>query len=667
MPATTADPQEIKPAHLEIPRAVRAILRPPEDLRVSEWVERYRRLHDRDAAEPGPFSFEKIPYMLEPTDAFADPGVRSIVLIKASRCSGTELINNIAAYSIDARPMPCIYVLPRADDVEEEFKGRLKRLIEASTKLAAHIPGGNWATEEAITLDTMTVMAAAATAAGDFIRRTSGLNLFDEVDNCAAFAGRLGDIWTLLEDRLTTYGYRGKQVGVSTPTVTEGAGWKAWLKSDQRRYWCPCPRCGHYQILQFDQLKLAPGHEDQRDPERIEFEQLARYLCENPACGALLPESEKLWMTARGLWVPACQKVTTPLDIASKELVERAHFRAGAQRYVPPLTGEKPIGWRRGYWCDATVSPWRTFSAFLAKFFATKDDPPQYRVFWNGWRALPWQEAAQSTDAADLRPKVELGHPPEVIPDRAVVLLGYADVQASWLYYNLWAFGPGEEAWLIRHGTAADFEEFESIALGTQYPYADGKGSLACRFIGYDSGYRTARVYERWIARPAEVIVTKGQELLSSGEVWKPSNVEYYPSGKRNPVGVKLYHLNTAFFKEKVNGLFKKPGDGPATLHLHKQTAQAYLDQVTAEHYVYRRPKKKARGKWVWEPKSEGKANHYLDCLVGVFALADIKNCRHLASREVFEAMKSQPAGSSSADTRGTRMPDGRRFLSTQR
>ena len=232
--------------HLEVPAGVRSVLTPPEDLLPHRWVEKYRRLHEKDAAESGAFSYDKIPYMVEPTDAVADASVRSITLIKASRCSGTELINNVAAWSIDCRPMPAIYVLPRADDVEEEFKGRLRRIVEASPQLAAHVAGGNWATEEAISLDSMTIMSAACTRAGDFIRRTSGLNLFDEVDNCSeeAMKSRLGDVWSLLEERITTFGHRAEQLGVSTPTTTEASGWKAWEASDRRKYWCPCPRCG---------------------------------------------------------------------------------------------------------------------------------------------------------------------------------------------------------------------------------------------------------------------------------------------------------------------------------------------------------------------------------------------------------------------------------------
>jgi hypothetical protein len=138
---------------------------------------------------------------------------------------------------------------------------------------------------------------------------------------------------------------------------------------------------------------------------------------------------------------------------------------------------------------------------------------------------------------------------------------------------------------------------------------------------------------------------------------------------RENPHSIRPFHLNTGFFKEKCHGLFKRPGDGPGTLHLHRETTQAYLDQITAEAYVYRKPKKgRGRGLWCGEPKAEGRANHYGDTLFGAFAIADMKNCRTLPKREVLAARLSQlrqqqqkPAGG------GVRMPDGRSFLATQR
>ena len=111
------------------------------------------------------------------------------------------------------------------------------------------------------------------------------------------------------------------------------------------------------------------------------------------------------------------------------------------------------------------------------------------------------------------------------------------------------------------------------------------------------------------------------------------------------------------------------PRRRPGTPHLHRETSQAYLDQVTAEHYVYRKPKKgRGKGKWSWEPKAEGRANHYGDTLVGVFAIADMKNCRTLPAREVLAARRSALAGQAKAPAAaGVRMPDGRSFLAVSR
>ena len=196
----------------------------------------------------------------------------------------------------------------------------------------------------------------------------------------------------------------------------------------------------------------------------------------------------------------------------------------------------------------------------------------------------------------------------------------------------------------VRHGTAQDFDEVERLAFDTTYAYEDAETNkaeaLSCSWLGYDTGYRTSEVYDRYLARPGEIILTKGWETLP--EKWKPSLVEYYPSGRKNPHAVKLWHVNTGFFKEKLHGLYKRPGDGPGTLHLNRQTTQA-LDQAIAEHYVYRRPKKgRGKGKWTWETRSEGKANHYGDTIVGAFAVADMKNVRGLATREVLAAERSQ-------------------------
>jgi len=656
-----------------LPDSVGAILRPPEEILVTEWVERHRVLSDRDVAQPGPFRYDYTPYWIEPTNALTDPTVGTVTILGPSRCGKSEVLKNVLAYSIDRRPLPAIYVLEREKDIKEEFSGAIRRMIECSPKLASHIRGSNWASDESLVLDTMTVLAGQATTPSDFLRRTSGLNLFDEVDNCEAQAKseRLGSIWTLLLERITTFEHRGKQYGVTTPTLNDGAAWVAYEQSDRRRYWCPCPYCGTYQVLRFENIVLIPGHEEERNPDIVENKNLARYRCEHPDCGGLIANPDKYWMTQRGIWVPACQVIAGRLNVDDPSEVAQSHFRIPlADRFVPKLSGKPPITRNRGYWTDVAISPWRTFSQFLAKFFKTKDNRKDFRVFHNTWRALPWKETTQSADWSELRKKLVGSHSPSLIPCRAVQLLAYADVQDNWLWYGIAAFGPGEECWIVQYGQAESFAEVEKLCLDTPFAYEDNPDlKLTCDLLGFDSGgHRTYESYDRWRMRPDRILLTKGDDQHTGGEKWRMSLLERRLNGERMPTGIKLFRINTGIYKEKLFALYARLGDGAGALHFHRETSDDFLKQATAEEYVRLNNKKRSKPTYGWRLKSDGMPNHMLDVLVGLYFMADRANSRLLPTRDVMLANASRPmtlSGPSGAG--GIRKPDGRPWIPGRR
>jgi hypothetical protein len=57
--------------------------------------------------------------------------------------------------------------------------------------------------------------------------------------------------------------------------------------------------------------------------------------------------------------------------------------------------------------------------------------------------------------------------------------------------------------------------------------------------------------------------------------------------------------------------------------------------------------------------------NHHFDVLVGIYGIADMKNCRLLPAREVVEArlnqMNAKSAAGADGSATGVRTPDGRR------
>jgi len=70
---------------------VLAGMKPPDDLTVTEWAEKNRRLSTEASAEPGPWRTDRTPYLREPMDAFTDPRVRRIVMVAALIVQVTSL------------------------------------------------------------------------------------------------------------------------------------------------------------------------------------------------------------------------------------------------------------------------------------------------------------------------------------------------------------------------------------------------------------------------------------------------------------------------------------------------------------------------------------------------------------------------------------------------
>lgn len=606
MTATTDD----MPTIYELPSCVLDRLRPRDNLSVSQWCDRYRYLDSKFTAEPGRWDTARVPYMREILDAFADPTVGSIVWLKCARVGGTEFLNNALAYSVDMRPMPILYVLPKETDVRDEFSGRIRSIFTNSEELTKHIPAGTWATAESLHLDTLSIHGGWASSPDTLIRRTIGVGIFDEIDNCQAQAGRLGNTWKMLGERLATFGYRAKQIGVTTPTDEDGTGWKLYQASDRRQYHMPCPHCGTYQVLKLASLKWPEG----ATADEVELDLLAQVVCGD--CGTLIDQDYQRWMVERGLWVPACQQIVGRLDVDDVDQVDAA--AAIKDRWTPKLKGDSPRTRHRGYWSNSFVSPWRTWSQIAAEFLRAKEDPEKLRVFVNSWLGEPWQNAVEAPDESWLLPKLNAAtHDEGEIPSAVRVLLCSADVQQDRIYFNIVGWGPQMASWRIKHGEVATFEELYDVAFRQPLPLIhDPSLRMHCYALSIDARHRTDEVHV--FARQPGVAALFGWERRA-----KPverSNIA--PRGATEPRWI--WNVHTTLFKSKLARMMKAPLDGPNAWHLHRQIGEEYMKQVTAEHFVLSTDKKTGRKKWTWKLKSSGRPNHLFDTEVYQLALVEI-------------------------------------------
>jgi phage terminase large subunit GpA-like protein len=269
-------------------------LEPPPKQTVSEWADANRRLSPEASAEPGEWRTDRAPYQRGILDALSpnSPHER-VVFMSSSQVGKSECLNSFIGYIIDRDPGPTLVVLPRVEDGEAWSKDRLAPMLRDTPCLQGKVadvrsrdsnnrilhkrfPGGS-------------ITIAGANSPAGLAMRPIRYVLLDEVDRYPASAGTEGDPVSLAVKRSSTWWNR-KIFLASSPTAKGASRIEAWwLRSNQSSFWLPCPECGAYQVLMWEQLEWPEGQPD-----------LAQYRCEH--CQALIPPHRKPWMLARGEW-----------------------------------------------------------------------------------------------------------------------------------------------------------------------------------------------------------------------------------------------------------------------------------------------------------------------------------------------------------------------------
>jgi phage terminase large subunit GpA-like protein len=235
----------------DILRTWRRGMRPDPDLTVSQWADQHRWLSSRASAEPGRDRTARTPYLREIMDALSPshPAQR-ITFMKAAQVGATEAGNNWIGFVIHHAPGPMLAVLPTVEMAKRSSRGRLDPLIEESAALRERVKparsrdAGNSMLSKEFPGGIL-VLTGANSATG--LRSMPARYIFlDEVDAYPASADEEGDPVSLAEARTTTFAHRRKVFMVSTPTIRGLSRIeREYEASDQRRYFVPCPHCGH--------------------------------------------------------------------------------------------------------------------------------------------------------------------------------------------------------------------------------------------------------------------------------------------------------------------------------------------------------------------------------------------------------------------------------------
>ena len=230
-------------------------MRPPENLTVSEWAEKKRRLSPESSAEVGPYRVSRTPYLREIMDAFTDPKVRRLILVSSSQVGKSELENNIIGYIIDQDPSSILFIHPTTIDAKEYSKLRIAPMLRDTPVLRRKVSpsksrdSGNTILQKTYPGGILTLCGSteAHALASKPIRYVIG----DERDRWAQSAGKEGDPWKLAMARQITF-YNAKAVEVSTPTIKgDSAIADSFYEGTMERWCVKCPHCGEYHDIDF--------------------------------------------------------------------------------------------------------------------------------------------------------------------------------------------------------------------------------------------------------------------------------------------------------------------------------------------------------------------------------------------------------------------------------
>jgi phage terminase large subunit GpA-like protein len=510
--------------------------------------------------------------------------IQRVVMMFAAQTGKTEAGSNWLGYVIDHAPGPMLCVQPTVEMAKRLSKQRLESMITDTPCLAAKIAparardSGNTMFSKEFSGGIM-LLTGANSATG--LRSAPCRYLFaDEVDAFPSDVDGEGDPVALAERRTTTFARR-KILLTSTPTVKDFSRIEAeYLRSDQRRFYVPCPSCGGMQWLQWPRLKW-----DAKRPGDV------RYQCEH--CGERFEENHKAAMLSAGEW-----RATAPSDGRT----------AGFQ-----LSGlYSPLGW-----CS--------WEQLVDDFLRAKSDAPALKAFVNTRLAETWEEDYAAAVSADGLMTKRLAYESGTCPDGVVLLTCGVDVQDNRLAVSVWGWGEGETGWMIWHqelmGDPTQTEVWGQLdqVLVTEWATAGGK-SLKVSQVAVDSGgHCTHEVYRYVRDRVRQnVVAIKGSSRRNSPAVGKGSKVDVSWQGRVLKRGVTLYQLGTDTIKTTLFGRLRhNEAGGIGTLYFGMAADEEYFRQLTSERQALRYHRGFPIREWV---KKAGDRNEALDCVVYAYA-----------------------------------------------
>lgn len=536
-------------------------IKPPPDQSVSEWADEYRFLSPEDSKKAllgdPKWNHEGFEYLKGFEDAFNDPLVRKISVMKSGQTGYTQAMINQMHYAICNAPGPMIVLYPTEGNAEKFSKRKFEPSIRDTPAIKEKISdqqrrdGQNSTLEKSFPGGFVSILSAATV---NNLAQQSIMYLFiDELDRIARTAGMEGDTVDIIRKRLQGFMEISKEVDISTPTIKRSSRIEAEYElSNKQKYYVPCSKCGEYQILKFAQLQGWRKSKGVYVPEETYYE------CE--FCKSHLTERDKFIMIKYGKWIAENPEVI-------------AHS---------------------GFWINELYSTISTWQYVIEQFTPAKENPHKLQVFVNTVLGETFEDNEAEIPDNVLMQRTE-DYNSTKIPEGVLILTAAGDVQKDRIEIGIKGWGLGEESWLIDYKIFNGDPEmpydsaYENNLWYRVEQYLDSKfeseSGIALRIMsaGIDTGWATTAV-QRFIKKmhrkgKAHIFALQGDKGMAGAPILNRGSIN-------NKLRVKQYSVGTATAKNIIFSRLTIDEYGPGYMHFPNTLDSEYFKQLTAEKRV---------------------------------------------------------------------------------
>ena len=606
MTARDIPTDELRAAEL-LAALMRQFLAPPPRIDTAAWAAQYR--HIAKGPERGLWRNERTPYLVEPMQAASShTPYERVVLWFATQLGKSEVLYNSVMQRIHTDPQDMMMVQPTLQDAQDHSAQRFLPTIMQTPAMLGKVAvrksrdeSTSWRSRSI--QGGFTVFFGGANSAASLASKPLGFAVADEVDKWPADVDNEGPPLGLLEERMSNFSRR-KLIIASTCSIKgQSLIEREYMASDQRRYHVPCPHCNELQILEWG-AKTDYGLKWLKDNGGNARPETAVYVCRH--CGATIEEHKKEFMLANGIWIPQA-----------------------------PGAG---MGKRAGFWLNKLYSPlgWKGWPSLVEEWEEVqiekrKGNSAPLKKFLNSSLAETWEEVGSGGDAKALAARAEdyqLG----IVPRGGLMLSMGVDTQPDRLEARVWAFGRGEESWLVaRHIIYGDPNLDENTEGSpwtrlteirrTPIVHASGAQMLIEATCIDTGGHNTHAVYaycrnhER-----AAVLAVKGASSYGKAVLGKPSLIDVTWRGKTQTRSLKLWPIGTDTAKHLIYGRMRVSQVGPGYIHTPKglELTDEY-EQMTAARLMPVVVQGRASMRWI---TPHGHREEAGDCMVYAYAAA---------------------------------------------